>query len=126
MSLKKKEKEKVRPESCYIYKSTLAQQDESTFILNLAVISVNEERGSEYLRNEICVCNSALESVVLICTIVLLCQKEQRTLAEPCSSSSCPANKGRSTMVKENDRQCFALRTGKECTRMCCLNLGLC
>lgn len=68
MSLKKKEKEKVRPESCYIYKSTLAQQDESTFILNLAVISVNEERGSEYLRNEICVCNSALESVVLICT----------------------------------------------------------
>lgn len=58
----------MRPESCYIYKSTLAQQDESTFILNLAVISVNEERGSEYPRNEIRVCKSALESVALICT----------------------------------------------------------
>lgn len=46
---------KVRPESCYIYKSTLARQDESTFILNLAVISVNEEQESEYLRNELSV-----------------------------------------------------------------------
>lgn len=46
-----------------MYRSTVAQQDEPTFILYLAFISVNEEQGSEHLKNEMSVCSSALESI---------------------------------------------------------------
>lgn len=52
-----------------MYKSISAQWDKSTFILYLAFISVNEEQGSEYLKHEIHVCSSALESVDLICAL---------------------------------------------------------
>lgn len=52
-----------------MYRSTLAQQDEPTFILYLVFISVNEEQGSEHLKNEMSVCGSALESIDPICTL---------------------------------------------------------
>jgi len=51
-----------------IDESTSAQQNESTFILYLVFVCVNEEQRSDYLKNEISVCSCALESIDLICT----------------------------------------------------------